>query len=51
MNLDNPTKDFDITDNVLAKRERHGSAVYASLRVNLDELPAIIQGLKSYGTG
>lgn len=33
----------------LMMRERYGSAVYENLRVKLDELPAIIRELKSYG--
>ena len=51
LSLDNPTKDFDITNGTLTMRERYGSAVYENLRVKLDELDAIIRGLKSYGKG
>ena len=49
LSLDNPTKDFDITNGTLTMRERYGSAVYEDLRVKLDELAPIIRGLKSYG--
>jgi hypothetical protein len=49
LSLDNPTKDFDNTNGTLTMRERDGSAIYENLRVKLDELPAIIRELKSYG--
>jgi hypothetical protein len=49
VSIDNPTKDFDITDRALTLRERNGSAVYENLRVKLDELPAVIQELKGLG--
>jgi hypothetical protein len=47
--IDNPTKDFEITNGMLTLRERNGSAVYENLRVKLDELPAVIRELKGLG--
>jgi hypothetical protein len=51
LSLDNPLKDFDISNGTLTMRERYGSTVYENLRGKLDELPAIIRELKSYGKG
>jgi hypothetical protein len=47
--IDNPTKDFDLSDGSLTLRERNGSAVWENLRVKFDELPKVISDLKSYG--
>jgi hypothetical protein len=47
--LDDPPKDFELTNGALMLRERHGGAVYENLRVKLDEVPAIIRSLKGFG--
>jgi hypothetical protein len=47
--LDDPPKDFEITNDTLTMRERLGSAIYENLRVRFDELPDKIKQLKEYG--